>query len=82
MLWLYLACKEKWEEIVDTKKVGGDISINGGGRCWNSLLCGERSSNPLVRGISINGGGRCWNSLLCGEWSSNPLARGISIALH
>jgi hypothetical protein len=49
MLWLYLACKEKWEEIVDTKKVGGD----GGGRYWNSLLGGERSSNPLIRMISI-----------------------------
>jgi hypothetical protein len=49
MLWLYLACKEKWEEIVDTKKRGGD----GGGRSWNSLLGGERSSNPLVREISI-----------------------------
>jgi hypothetical protein len=34
---------------VDTKKVGGD----GGGRCWNSLLGGERSSNPLAREISI-----------------------------
>jgi hypothetical protein len=34
---------------VDTKKVGGD----GGRRCWNSLLGGERSSNPLVREISI-----------------------------
>jgi hypothetical protein len=49
MLWLYLACKEKWEEIVDTKKVGGD----GGGRCWNSLLGGKRSSNPLAHKISI-----------------------------
>jgi hypothetical protein len=34
---------------VDTKKVGGD----GGGRCWNSLLGGEQSSNPLVHEISI-----------------------------
>jgi hypothetical protein len=49
MLWLYLACKEKWKEIVDTKKVGGD----GGGRCWNSLLGGEWSSNPLACEISI-----------------------------
>jgi hypothetical protein len=49
MLWLYLTCKEKWEEIVDTKKIGGD----GGGRCWNSFISGERSSNPLTREISI-----------------------------
>jgi hypothetical protein len=34
---------------VDTKKVGGD----GGRRCWNSLLGGERSSNPLAHKISI-----------------------------
>jgi hypothetical protein len=49
MLWLYLACKEKWEEIVDTKKVERD----GGGRCWNSLLGREWSSNLLTREISI-----------------------------
>jgi hypothetical protein len=34
---------------VDTKKVGGD----GGGRCCNSLLDGERSSNPLAHEISF-----------------------------
>jgi hypothetical protein len=49
MLWLYLVCKEKWEEIVDTKKVGGD----GGGRYWNSLFGGERSSNPFTCEIFI-----------------------------
>jgi hypothetical protein len=49
ILWFYLVYKEKWEEIVDTKKVGRDV----GGRCWNSLLDGERSSNLPTREISI-----------------------------
>jgi hypothetical protein len=49
MLWFYLACKEEWEEIVDTKKVGGD----GGGRYWNSLLSGERSSKCHVLEIAV-----------------------------
>jgi hypothetical protein len=49
MLWLYLAYKEEWEEIVDIKKVGGD----GGRRCWNSLLGGKQNSNPPVCKIAI-----------------------------